>query len=96
VTPPSQRRAFPPALDTQSVPTRAMTASEIMMARAVAACPLLKKHRDRAEMRALHARACSPDKAITEREAQRLRNFVIAFQAVIAPTIVELATGATR
>jgi hypothetical protein len=86
----------PPALDRRDVPTRDMTASEIMMARAVAACPLLKKHADRAEMRMLHVRACSPNKFITDREAQRLKNFVIAFQVSIEPNIVELATGSTR
>jgi hypothetical protein len=86
----------PPALDRRDVPTRGMTASEIMMARAVAACPLLKKHADRAEMRMLHVRACSPNKFITEREAQRLKNFVIAFQVSLEPNIVELATRSTR
>lgn len=89
-------RVVPPAFDRNHAPTRSMSASEIMMARAVGG-KITKRHPLCASMRLLHSRALSENgRYIADHEAERLRKCVLELAAELPANIVELATAVTR
>lgn len=90
-------RLVPPTFEPLTKPTlRLMTASEIMMARAVGAV-ITKKHPRCSSMRLLHGRALSENQRyIAEHEAETLRRCVKDLASQLQPHVVELAAGVMR